>query len=155
MLSSGVATESRYNHPGVENGCDPNRYNCTGELLSDGEIPEPYNGGTIPVTLPFTNNGLESGNYNIIVLSYKKEINEFGEEEYVYAPSPINTFKVNYTQPQAPDVPNTGRFLGNSSVVKSEYAISIVIAFVGIAAIALAFITRKKKEYRKNHRSRK
>lgn len=119
------------------------------------EIPEPYDGGTIPVTLPFTNNGLESGDYDIVVTSYRLEVNEQGETVYVYAPSPIDTFRVSYVQPEAPDVPNTGRFLGGTNVARSDYMVSIVIAFIGIAFIALAFITRRKKEYRKNKRSRK
>lgn len=119
------------------------------------EIPEPYDGGTIPVTLPFASNGIESGDYTIVVTSYRIEVNEQGEEEYIVAPTPLSRFDISYTRPAAPDVPNTGRFLGGINSVKTDYMITSVIAFAGIAIIALVLISRKKKEHSKNTRSRK
>ena len=119
------------------------------------EIDEPYAAGTTTITLPFGSYGLESGDYKIVLTSYKAVEDEDGEIEYVAYTTPIDTFDVTYKQPDAPEVPDTGRFLGSLNIAASDYVITGIIAFVGVTFIAYAIIGRKKKDYRKNYRNRR
>ena len=127
--------------------------------------------GSKSVTLPFGSYGLDSGEYSVVVTSYKQTsepavdeddnpiTDEDGNPIYNYGyevlPSPIDTFRVSYVQPPAPDVPDTGRFLGNLNIAQSDVIITSVVAFIGVAMVAFLLLGRKKKDYRKNIRSRK
>ena len=127
--------------------------------------------GSQTVTLPFGSYGLNTGEYSVVVTSYKQTseaatdddgnpiYDEDGNPVYNYGyevlPAPIDTFTVSYTQPAAPDVPNTGRLLGNLNLASSDIIVTSVIAFAGCAAVAFIFISRRKKDYRKNVRGRK
>lgn len=120
------------------------------------EVPAPYEAGSQSVTLPFTSYGIESGDYDIVITTYRAETDPgTGETTFVVVPSPHASFPISYTRPNAPDVPNTGSFLGGFSLAKGDIVITSVIAFVFIALIAFIFVGRRKKDYRKNVRSRK
>ena len=106
-----------------------------------------YPAGVETAVLPFTNNGLEGGVYNILVNSYD------ANGELIYSPRDI--YPASYEQPIAPEAPNTGSFFGKLNIAESDYVITIAIVFAAAAAIAFRMITRKKKDYRKNIRSRK
>ncbi|MBR5389279.1 hypothetical protein IK146_01835 [Candidatus Saccharibacteria bacterium] len=106
-----------------------------------------YPSGVETVTLPFTSNGLEGGVYDILVNSYSPS------NELLYSPKDI--YPASYEQPIAPEAPNTGSFFGKLNIAESDYVITIAIVFAAAAAIAFRMITRKKKDYRKNIRSRK
>lgn len=118
------------------------------------EIPEPYESGTETVVLPFTSYGIPSGDYDVIITAYSATTTEEGTE-YTPIASPLVAFKVSYTQPAAPDVPNTGRFLGNLNLSTSDIVITSVIVFAGCTGAAFFLISRKKKNYRKNIRGRR
>lgn len=74
---------------------------------------------------------------------------------YVEIPNQYNPFFVSYTQPAAPDVPNTGRFLETLNIAESDYVITGVIVFAGVVFLAFVILGRKKKDYRKNLRGRR
>ena len=126
-----------------------------------------YPAGTQTLTLPFTEGGFATGEYDVLVTAYKANVTpgeidpdtgEPGEDviEYEVISSPFDIYKVNYVQPAAPDVPDTGRLTnGGLNIAKSDYVITAVIAFVGIALAAFLILGRKKKDYRRNVRSRK
>lgn len=129
-----------------------------------------YLAGAQSVTLPFGSYGLASGDYLVYATSYSRTsaaaededgnpvYNDDGNPVYVYGYAEIanqhNPFPVTYVQP-APDVPNTGRFLGNLNIAQSDYVITALIAFSGVLFIAFLLLGRKKKNYRKNYRSRR
>lgn len=127
-----------------------------------------YLAGSQSVTFPFTDYGFPSGDYDILVTAYgaptvtpgeiDPDTGEQGADVISYdnvISSPRTIYTVNYVQPPAPDVPNTGRFLGNLNLSSADIAITSIIAFAGCAMIALIFLSRKKKDYRKNIRNRK
>ena len=99
------------------------------------------------MTLPFGSYGLKSGDYIVKILTY----DENGE----IIDSPWDEFKVTYVEPAAPNIPNTGRFLGNLNIAQSDYAITALIAFSGVLFIAFLLLGHKKKDYRKNYRTRR
>ena len=68
--------------------------------------------------------------------------------------SPYDMFLVTYTAPAAPDIPDTGRFLGNLNIAESDYVITALIAFSGAIFVAFLLLGHKKKDYRKNLRRR-
>ena len=123
--------------------------------------------GSQSVTFPFTEAGFATGDYDILVTAYSGTVTpgeidpdtgEQGEDiiDYAVIPSPRVLYPVNYVQPPAPDVPDTGRLTnGALNIAKSDYVITAVIAFVGIAIAAFLILGRKKKDYRRNIRSRK
>ena len=106
-----------------------------------------YPTGSQTITLPYTENGLEDGNYTVIITAYN------GDDEEL--PTTRPNYPTTYEQPQAPEAPNTGAFLGKLNIAKSDYVITTAIVFAAFAAIAFRLITRKKKDYRKNISSRK
>ena len=116
-----------------------------------------YPAGSQDIVLPFTESGLTTGEYNILVTAYSAvAIPGEGTIEYELIESPSNIYQISYVQPPAPDVPNTGRFAkGSLNVAKSDYVITAVIVFVVIAIVAFLMVSRKKKDYRRNVRSRK
>ncbi|MBR2695659.1 hypothetical protein IKE86_01995 [Candidatus Saccharibacteria bacterium] len=128
-----------------------------------------FNAGSQSVTFPFTSYGLETGDYDVVVTAYSgtptvipgeidPETGEQGEDTYVYdhlIPSPRVIYTLSYVQPAAPDIPNTGRFLGSLNLAASDVVITSIIAFAGVTAVAFILVGRKKKDYRKNIRSRK
>ena len=116
------------------------------------EIPEPYEAGSKEVTLPFGSYGLASGDYDVIVTAYSK--NDV-TGAYGKLTSPVTSFGVSYTQPNAPDIPNTGRFLGNLNISSTDLAITAVLVFSFATILAFVILSHKKKDYRKNLRSRK
>lgn len=110
------------------------------ELTPDGDGN--YPSGVTSVTLPFTSNGLETGDYTLKVTAYN------ADDEELY--SPHDTYPAEYTQPLAPDVPNTGAFASGLNIAKSDYLITALLVF-GIASVAALRIThRKKTNYRKH-----
>lgn len=126
-----------------------------------------YKAGSQTLTLPFTEGGFATGDYNILVTAYSADVTpgeidpETGEQGediigYIVISSPRTLYPVSYVQPPAPDVPDTGRLTnGGLNIAKSDYVITAVIAFVGIALAAFLILGRKKKDYRRNVRSRK
>ncbi|MBQ6320781.1 hypothetical protein IJI17_00970 [Candidatus Saccharibacteria bacterium] len=108
---------------------------------------ERYPAGTHSLTLPFGSYGLASGEYIVKITTY----DENGE----VIESPWDEYIVTYEAPAAPDIPNTGRFLGNLNIAKTDYVITALIAFSGVIFIAFLVLGRKKKNYRKNYRSRR
>lgn len=127
--------------------------------------------GSKSVTLPFGSYGINTGDYYIVATSYYRTAtqdvdeddnpvyDEDGNPVYSYDYEVIlnqyNPFPVSYTQPAAPDVPDTGRFLETLNIAKSDFIITGVIAFAGVVFIAFALLGRKKKDYRKNIRGRR
>ena len=107
---------------------------------SDGNYPS----GTITATLPFTSNGLTTGDYTLLVTAYNED------DEELYSPRP--TFPAEYTQPLAPDVPNTGAFAGALNIAKSDYVITALLVFSIASIAALRILYRKKTHYRKHTR---
>ena len=119
------------------------------------EIDEPYEGGHIIKTLPFSSYGLESGEYNVIVKTYKYVQNAEGEWEYVLIESPVTIFVIGYTQPNAPAIPDTGGLFKNLNATKSDLIMTSIIAFAAVLIISSVILTRRKKDYRKNYRIKK
>ncbi len=113
---------------------------------------EPYEAGVSQITLPFSSYGIKTGKYYIGIESYKYEVDEHGEKELVKIKAPSVFFEVTYTQPDAPAVPDTGRFIKNLNVAKSDVIITSVIVFVGALIVAFSILGRKKKNYRANIR---
>lgn len=126
-----------------------------------------YPAGSQSLILPFTEGGFASGDYDVLVTAYKATVvpgeidpdtGEQGEDtiSYEVISSPYDIYQVNYVQPPAPDVPDTGRLTkGGLNIAKSDYVITAVIVFVGVAIAAFLILGRKKKDYRRNVRSRK
>lgn len=132
------------------------------KVTPDAETGE-YLAGSQSVTFPFTSYGFLTGDYDILVTAYSATVTpgeidpdsgEQGEDtvEYTVISSPHTVYTLNYVQPPAPDVPNTGRFLGNLNLSSSDIIITSAIAFAGCAGIAFILISRRKKDYRKNIR---
>ena len=116
-----------------------------------------YPAGSQSIVLPFTESGFATGEYDVLVTAYSAvAIPGEGTIEYELIESPSNIYQISYVQPPAPDVPNTGRFAkSNLNIAKSDYVITAVIVFVVIAIVAFLMVSRKKKDYRRNVRSRK
>lgn len=108
---------------------------------------ERYPAGTHSLTLPFGSYGLDSGEYIVKLITY----DENGE----VIDSPWDEFLVTYEAPAAPDIPNTGRFLGSLNIAESDYVITALIGFSGAIFVAFLLLGRKKKNYRRNYRSRR
>ena len=106
-----------------------------------------YPAGTQTVTLPYTANGLDTGEYMVKITSYN------AEEEELYSTKDI--YDTEYEQPEAPEAPNTGALLEKLNIAETDYAITIAIVFAAVSAIAFRFLIRKKKDYRKNISRRK
>ena len=120
------------------------------------EVPEPYEAGEKEITLPFSSYGLASGDYTLQITAYTLDPVS-GDVSPIELPSdvPTNLFKVSYTQPDAPAIPNTGRFLGNLGVSSTDFAITAVLIFSFVTLFAFVLLGHRKKDYRKNLRSRK
>lgn len=129
-----------------------------------------FKAGSQTITFPFTSYGLPSGDYDIEVTAYNgkeptvtpgeidPETGLPGDDIITYDTkfeAPAIRYVLNYVQPPAPDVPNTGHFLGGLSLASSDIIITSAIAFTGCAILAFAFIGHKKKDYRKNIRGRR
>lgn len=123
-----------------------------------------YKAGTKTIALPFTANKFASGKYSLFVTSYY----EPEEEVYSIIDSSIVIFDVEYTKPTTPDdpdkpddpdapsVPDTGVSTKETSVAKTDLAITIALVFMCLLAVVLTTVLRPKKfNYRKNIRSRK
>ena len=104
-----------------------------------------YIAGSQNATLPFTLNGLSSGDYKIEITAYRKEDNSY-EELY----SPRNIYPASYTQPLAPEAPDTGSFLKKLNIAETDYALTAIIVFAIVSIVALRFVHQGKKNYRKN-----
>ena len=115
-------------------------------------VPEPYDAGETSLTLPFGSYGAQSGNYEVVPTSYTVDP---ATGDLVEIPAPRRSFKVSYTQPDAPEVPNTGRFTSASGIARGDLAITGIIIFSCIAGCAIFFASRKKKDYRKNLRNKR
>ncbi len=125
-----------------------------------------YPTGSTSTTLPFASYGLGSGDYDVLLTTYSAtttpgEIDPDtglpGEDtiEYTRIESPWPIYQVDYVQPPAPNIPDTGRFLGNLNLAQSDIIITSIVAFAGCAVLAFFLTSRKKKDYRKNLRARK
>lgn len=120
------------------------------------EIPSPYETGSKEITLPFGSYGLASGDYTLQITSYTANADTGALEKIVLpADVPANLFKVSYTQPDAPAIPNTGHLFKNLGVSSSDLVITSVLVFSFVAILAFILLGHKKKDYRKNLRSRK
>ncbi len=106
-----------------------------------------YPSGSQIITLPYTENGLETNDYNVIITAYNGENEELATTR--------DTYPTDYEQPSAPEAPNTGAFLGKLNIAESDYILTIALVFAASTAIAFRLITRKKKDYRKNISSRR
>ena len=100
------------------------------EIAPDGSGD--YPAGTETVTLPFTGGGISTGDYTLIVTAY--------DDTDEPIDSPRDSYPVNYVQPLAPDVPDTGVFTGGLNIAKSDYIITALLVF-GIASVAALRIT--------------
>ncbi|MBQ6130549.1 hypothetical protein IJI72_02595 [Candidatus Saccharibacteria bacterium] len=120
------------------------------------EVPSPYEAGSKEITLPFSSYGLASGDYTLSITAYTEDSGT-GQLAAIVLPSdvPADLFKVSYTQPDAPAIPNTGRLLGNLGVSSSDLVITAVLVFAFTLLFAFVLLGHKKKDYRKNLRSRK
>ena len=117
------------------------------------EIPEPYEGGSESVVLPFSEYGIPTGEYDIVITSYRNGTDpDTGEPTLVVIDTPIPAFALSYVQPAAPDVPNTGGLFKKLNIASEDIAITAIIAFVAVAIVAFLLLARKKKDYRKNLR---
>lgn len=127
-------------------------YDLNGNKISDepiylsNEDQEDFAAGSQHLTLPFGSYGLASGEYYVKILSY--------DQDDEIMDSPYDMFLVTYTAPAAPDIPDTGRFLGNLNIAESDYVITALIAFSGAIFVAFLLLGHKKKDYRKNLRRR-
>ncbi len=122
-------------------------------IVEPGE--EGYESGSKSVTLPFASYGLESGGYTIFVTAYSVT-GEGDDVEYEVLFSPVSVFEVEYTSPSAPSVPDTGVFSGGTSIARTDLIATAIIIFVSILIfISVTVLRPKKKNYRKNIRSRK
>ena len=108
---------------------------------SDGD----YVAGTKKVTLPYTFNGLASGDYDVVITAYRKTDDHF---EKLYSPHFL--YPTSYTQPIAPEAPNTGGIFKKLNISKTDYTVTAMIGFVIISICALKLVHQKKKNYRKN-----
>lgn len=128
-------------------------YDLKGNLINDepvileNEDQENFEEGAQGMTLPFASYGLAAGDYIVKILSYDKD--------GAIMDAPWDEFRVTFTPPAAPVVPDTGSFLAGLNIAESDYVITSVIIFVGVVFIAFALLGRKKKDYRKNYRSRR
>lgn len=123
-----------------------------------------FHAGSETLTLPFTSYGLETGDYVVVATSYSRTNTSGDPDNPVYEYNVIDSalgdidyrtsFPIEYVRPKAPDVPDTGRFLGNLNLAKSDYIITAVIVFVAAVLIASVILSRKKKDYRKNLKRR-
>ena len=90
---------------------------------------------TTRVELPFTEYGLESGTYKIVVKAYDRYGNQLGND-YV--------FTVTYDSGETP-VPNTGSLTGDMNISKTDYLITGLIIFGLVAIAGVLFIIRSDK----------
>ena len=119
------------------------------------EISDTTTGGTKEVSLPFGSYGLESGTYTLVFNAYARtDGGASGDDTYTEIYSPINVTEVSYERPAAPDIPDTGRFLGSLNIAKSDYIMTGMIVFGSALLLAFIVLGRKKKDYRKNYRKR-
>lgn len=103
-----------------------------------------YPSGTKSVTLPFTSNGLTTGDYTLKVTAYNDD------DEKLY--SPRDTYPAEYVRPLAPDVPDTGAFAGGLNIAKSDYIITALLVFALASVAALRIVYRKKTTHGKHTR---
>ena len=120
------------------------------------EVPSPYEAGSTSITLPFSSYGLPTGTYYLNITSYNAEIDSStGEITYTEINTQLTKFKIDYTEPTTPEVPNTGTFLKNLNIATSDYIITGVVAFTAIVFVVFILLKGKKKDYRKNYRNRR
>ena len=117
-------------------------------------VDEPYAAGSKELELPFGSYGLESGTYYARITSYEYVEDEEGNKELVVINAPTKLFPITYTRPDSPAVPDTGRFMGNLNIAKTDYVITGVIVFAAVVLVAFTLLSHKKKDYRKNYRKR-
>ncbi|MBQ3430645.1 hypothetical protein IJG20_00900 [Candidatus Saccharibacteria bacterium] len=118
------------------------------------EVDEPYEAGEVELELPFGSYGLESGKYYARITSYAYVDDGEGGLVLEKIAAPDRLFPISYTKPASPAVPDTGRFLSNLNIAKSDYIITGVIVFASVVLVAFTLLSRKKKDYRKNYRKR-
>lgn len=112
-----------------------NVYDSNGNLIQ-GLSPVTVLPPTTTVQLPFGDYGLESGTYTIAVSAY----NSMGEE--LYKPYEIQVY---YEAPSIP-VPDTGGFMGNLNISKTDYLVTGLIIFGLVGIGGFAFIAKRGKK---------
>lgn len=112
-----------------------NVYDSNGNLIK-GLSPVTVFPPTTTVQLPFGDYGLESGTYTIAVSAY----NNLGEE--LYKPYEIQVY---YEAPSIP-VPDTGSFMGNLNISKTDYLVTGLIVFGLVGIGGFAFIAKRGKK---------
>ena len=149
-------------------------YDNSGNLLFKDPIvinvPAPYAGGSEDITLPFSSYGIPSGtNYYVETIAYRTEplVDEDGnpitDDEgnivtgLVVIDAPHLTYRVSYTEPEAPAVPDTGRLTKALNIAKEDLLASSAIVMVFAVAVAFAVIksTARRRIYRKYRRTRR
>ncbi len=111
-------------------------------------IEDAGNSGSKDFTLPFESFGATAGTYTVAVAGYFAGSNPQEDEADTYA-----YLNLNYTPLPSPDVPKTGLFTRAISIAKSDYLITLMVAFLLTIAISVYFLVHKK-EQKKNRRRR-
>ena len=111
------------------------------------ETPNAEDSGNKDFTLPFASYGIETGSYIVIVTPYNADGDEIIVDENV-------RLELNYTRPVAPDVPDTGRFLAELNISKADYVATGLLAFFGVAIVALVKMNRHTTKPAKKNRRR-
>ena len=124
-------------------------------VANDNKDNDEYVAGKKTFTLDLGSYGAKTGKYLVKLTAF----DENGEE--IIAPydqlieGKYDAVVIDYEAPEAPEVPDTGRFLSSLNISTEDYVITSVIAFITVGIIILMFTTRKvKKDYRKNLKRR-
>lgn len=123
--------------PTVVDHLEINIYDEDGKLVKPSPIklnsPLPVN-----KVIDFSDYGLESGTYTIKTTAYDDEGNQ------LYHPFEST---LDYTEPEAPYVPETGSLMNSLNITKVDYLATGLIFFFAFAILGLVF-TSKKRNYR-------
>ncbi|MBQ6147783.1 hypothetical protein IJI70_03000 [Candidatus Saccharibacteria bacterium] len=125
-------------------------------VKNDADENGEYPAGTKTITIPLGSYGAATGTYRLLLTAYDEENEEINAPYDEIFNGEYDALRLNYTAPEAPEVPNTGRFLSSLNISTSDYMITGVIVFATAAVIALMIVGKKqKKNYRKNYKSRR
>lgn len=125
-------------------------YDENGNLINiDGLSPVIVNPPIGGVTLPFSEYGLDSGNYII-------HVSAFDGDNKLYNDYLINLKYVSKDSGVSPTgIPDTGGLMQNNNISNSDYLITGLIVFGIVAAGGFVYINRHDKKATTNSRSRK
>ncbi len=112
-----------------------------GNVLTDKFVANtttPDKGGTLNLSIDFTDLKLETGDYTILIEGF---------DGLDASGSLIDTasVKFHYTAPESPKVPDTGSLMSALNISRADYLITGLIGFVGISIVALIAIRRSKR----------